>query len=312
MDSDNLDFDKPIEFSILIGLVSTQDRERIFEVLNAIENQTGNIGYEVIIVDRCQDRISESIDINYPTVKRLTCTADTSLPAMRTRALSQADGRFIVVTEDHCVPADNWLESFSKAFTDAPEETVAVGGCVNNGVADSAFDRATYFCEYGAFAEPVIEGLTSNLPGMNIAYRHKVLKGFDTDTLERGFWESTIHPELLKNGHLFYSSNNVRITHCKKFSFRLFARQRFLYSRYYADMRYPPQQVLIRAAAGLVTIVLPALLLLRSLRNAALKPALRKGYLSSMPVLLLFYFIWAWGEMIGYLFRSNNALRQLE
>lgn len=312
MDSDHPDFDKPTDFSILIGLVSTEDRERIFEVLNAIENQTGNIVYEVIIVDRCQDRISDAIDASYPAVKRLTCSADTSIPAMHTQALNQADGQFIVVTEDHCIPAGDWLENFSKAFTGAPPETVAVGGCVNNGVADTAFDRATYFCEYGAFAEPVIEGITSSLPGMNIAYRHKVLKEFDNGTLERGFWESTIHPELLKNGHLFYSSNKVRISHCKKFSFGLFARQRFLYSRYYADMRYPPQQVLIRAAACLATIVLPVLLMLRGLRNAALKPALRAGYLSAIPMLLLFYVIWAWGEMMGYLFGSNNALSQLE
>lgn len=312
MSSDKQGSDKPIEFSILIGLVSTQDRERIFEVLSAIEGQTGNIGYEVIIVDRCQDRISEAIDTRYPSVKRLTCSADTSLPAMRTQALKQAVGQFVVVTEDHCVPAGNWLESFSKAFTDAPAGAVAVGGCVNNGVADTAFDRATYLCEYGAFAEPVTEGITSDLPGMNIAYRHSVLKAFDTKTLERGFWESTIHPKLLKDGHLFYSTNAVRINHCKKFSFKLFARQRFLYSRYYADMRYPPQLVLVRAAAGLVSIVLPMLLLLRSLRNAALKPALRSGYLSAMPVVLLFYIIWALGEMTGYLSGSKNALRQLE
>lgn len=312
MDSDNPSPETSTEFSILIGLVSTQDRERIFDVLNAIENQTGNLSYEVIIVDRCQDRISDAIDQNYPAVKRLTCSADTSLPEMRTQALNRAEGRLIVVTEDHCVPASNWLESFSREFTKAPTDTVAVGGCVINGVAESAFDRATYFCEYGAFAEPVAEGLTSALPGMNIAYRHKALKEFDTGALERGFWESTIHPEMLKNGHLLYSSNNIRITHSKKFSIGLFARQRFLYSRYYADIRYPPQQILVRVAACLATIVLPVLLLFRSIRNASLKPALRKGYFSSMPFLLLFYMIWAWGEMVGYLLGSNNALGKLE
>lgn len=301
-----------VEFSILIGLVSTQDQERILEVLDAIENQTGDFSHEVIIVDRCQDRISAKIDENYPAVKRLTCSRDTSLPAMRTQALKRAEGRFIIVTEDHCVPAGDWLENFFAEFKKAPPETVAVGGCVKNGVADSAFDRATYFCEYGAFAEPVVEGRTSNLPGMNIAYRHEVLKAFDSEALERGFWESTIHPELLKNGQLFYSSNLVITTHCKKFSFKFFAKQRFLYSRYYADMRYPSQQVLIRTAASLATIVLPVLLLLRSLRNMWLKPALRKGYVSSMPALLVFYVIWAWGEMMGYLFGSNDALKQLE
>lgn len=312
MVSGNQGSEKPVEYSILIGLVSTQDRERIFEVLNAIENQAGNTGFEVIVVDRCQGRISKAIDTDYPTIQRVTCPADTSLPAMRTRALRLARGRFIIVTEDHCVPDGNWLESFSRAFADAPPEVVAVGGCVNNGVADTPFDRATYFCEYGAFAEPVTEGITSNLPGMNIAYRHRALKGFDTETLERGFWESTIHPELLRKGHLFYSSNSVKITHCKKFSFGLFARQRYLYSRYYADMRYPQQRLLIRASASLATVVLPVLLLLRSVRNAAMKPAMFKGYLSSIPFLLLFYVIWAWGEIMGYLIGSNNTLRQLE
>lgn len=312
MDSNYPGAEKPVKFSILIGLVSTQDRERIFEVLDAIENQSGNFSYEVIIVDRCQDGVSDAIDENYPSVKRLTCSLNTSLPEMRTQALNRASGQFIIVTEDHCVPDSNWLESFSSVFNNAPPETVAVGGCVNNGVAESAFDRATYFCEYGAFAEPVPDGITTNLPGMNIAYRYKALKEYDAGTLERGFWESTIHPEMLKNGHVFYSSNDIRITHCKKFSFGLFTRQRFLYSRYHADLRYPPGRVLLRAVAALATFVLPVLLLLRSLRSLASKPALRKGFFSSLPVLFLFYLVWAWGEIIGYLSGSNDALKQLE
>lgn len=306
------DQSQPVEFSILIGLVSTQDRERVFEVLDAIEHQAGEISCEVIIADRCQDHISGRIDQRYSNVRRLPCPHDASLPEMRSLALRQAGGRYIVVTEDHCVPDNNWLKSFAGEFERLPADTAAVGGCVNNGAADSAFDRATYLCEYGAFAEPVEEGFTSNLPGMNIAYRHEILKNTADDALNQGFWETTVHPDLLKRGFLLYSSNLVKTSHCKQFDLRLFVTQRFLYSRYFADLRYPPQQILVRCAASLATVFLPLLLLLRSLRTVRIKPGLKKGYLSALPALLLFYTCWAAGEVVGYLWGSNGALRRLE
>lgn len=299
-------------FSILIGLVSTEDDNRILEALECLRKQEGNCTYEVIIADRRGDQVSQRISTDYPEVCLITCAPDTSLPELRTTALDRASGEYIIVTEDHCVPASDWLKSIAKAFREAPGRTAAVGGCVENGVCDRALDWATFLCEYSFFTEPVTEGLTSVLPGMNVAYRREIFSALDRDLLISGFWETTVHPILLEQDWKLFSSNHIRIFHCKKFSLGLFSSQRFIYSRYYAGLRFKRRQVAHRSIAAMASLILPGLLLARMARQISAKKRFYREFLWALPNLTLFVVIWAAGEMVGYIFGPGDALVRIE
>lgn len=300
------------DFSVLIGLVSTEDSDRILEALDSLRNQQGSHTCEVILADRRNDDISKRIDDEYPEARRIPCLAGTSLPELRTTALDQARADFVIVTEDHCVPSYDWLASMAHAFKEAPDDTAAVGGCVENGVDDTALDWATFFCEYSFFLESVDEGETHVLPGMNVAYRRSVLKNLDRKLLTSGFWETTVHPILVARGMPMYSTNRIRLYHSKKFSFGLFARQRFIYSRYYAGLRFPEDQFMKRIAACAATAALPPLLLYRSIKQIRAKNRLAREFRSALPILLVFYIIWAFGEMAGYILGTGDALARIE
>lgn len=300
------------EFSILIGMVSTEDAGRVLQTLDALRSQQGSHTYEVVIGDRRHDSVSSRIREHYPEVKLFSAAADTSLPILRADALAQASGTYIIVTEDHCVPSLNWLDSFAKAFEAAPGNCVAVGGCVENGVYDTALDWATFFCEYSFFLNPVVEGETSVLPGMNVAYRKEAFSEIDRKILIEGFWETTLHPILLQKGYTLYSTNQIELFHSKKFSLALFLKQRFIYSRYYAGLRFKPAQRLHRLFACGATVLLPPLLFYRMIRQIRLKRRLRKELLQASPYLALFILVWAVGEMWGYAFGSANALQEIE
>lgn len=312
MDNEKQSADGSPEFSILIGLVSTEDSDRILETLESLKNQEGSHHYEVIIADRRHDDISSRLDANYPEVQRIPCPAQMSLPELRTLALDRAIGTYIIVTEDHCVPSENWLASIAQAFDEAPEGTVAVGGCVENGVYDTPLDWATFFCEYNYFLESVEEGVITVLPGMNVAYHHSIFDDLDRELLTNGFWETTVHPVLLDKGLKLYSTNKIRLFHCKKFSFGLFAKQRYIYSRYYAGLRFSRNQIFKRLFACGATVLLPPLLLYRSVKQIRAKNRLTSEFRSAMPTLLLFYIIWAYGEMVGYILGSGDALARIE
>jgi hypothetical protein len=62
----------------------------------------------------------------------------------------------------------------------------------------------------------------------------------DRAMLLRGFWETTVYPLLSQKGFILYLNDEIPVLHKKKFSFRLFAQQRFLYSRYYTGLRFSP------------------------------------------------------------------------
>ena len=299
-------------FSILIGLVSTEDENRVLETIDALRHQEGFYSYEIIIADRRHDEISDIIRKQYPEVKLLPCPPNMSLPLLRATALDKATGEYIIVIEDHNVPSENWLNSIYEAFQKTPPETVAVGGCVENGVTDTPLDWATFLCEYSFFLEPVQEGLSDVIPGMNVCYRHSILKELDRSLLTSGFWETTVHPLLLKQGMKLYSTNKIKLYHSKKFSYALFARQRFIYSRYYAGLRFKSNDLPHRVMACAASVILPPLLLFRMFKQMRKKQRFFAEFKSALPILFIFTIIWALGEMWGYIFGPGDALARIE
>jgi hypothetical protein len=297
-------------FSILIGRVSTEDGTRIFELLDALRAQ--GLPYEIIIADRLNDGVSELVRTRFPEVRLLPCSVGTSIPELRTLALDLACGEFVVVTEDHCVPPTDWLAGLLQAFRDAPVGTVAVGGSVENGVCDTTRDWATFLCEYSAFVAPLHSGPAASLPGMNVAYRRSALADLDRAVLTGGFWETTVHPLLAERGAGFYQSCKITILHKKKFSFRLFANQRYLYSRYYAGLRFPRERTAARWAMCGLSMALPLVLLFRMTRSLLAKRRLIPEFVRALPFLIVFVLIWTWGEMVGYIFGSGDALSRIE
>jgi hypothetical protein len=301
-------------FSVIVGRVSTEDRDRILELLRALRDQPGAPHHEIIIADRLQDEVSERIRTEFPEVHLFSCPAGTSLPELRTLALDRTRGDYLVVTEDHCVPAKDWLSAIASAFEAAPPTTAAVGGVVENGVCDSGLDWATFLCEYSAFMGPIVNGpaAAAAVPGMNVAYRRAAIDSADRELLRGGFWETTLHPLLAKKGMGFYLSDAITLRHKKKFSFQLFVAQRFVYSRYYAGIRFFPGQSAKRASMAALSLALPLLLLYRMARNVTSKGRLRPELVRALPYLTLFALIWAAGEAVGYLFGPGDALSKIE
>jgi Glycosyl transferase family 2 len=300
------------DFSILIGRVSTEDHDRILEALTALRQQAGGNSYQVVVADRLNDAVTDIITAEYPEAHLIRCDANANLPAMRTDALKVAVGKYIIVTEDHCVPNENWLEEFHNALLAAPGDVAAVGGCVENGVTETALDWATFLCEYSGSIAPAPSGVVADVPGMNVAYRRMAFDTIDDSILRKGFWETTLHPMLRERGLKMFSSNAIKLYHCKKFSFRLFCRQRYVYSRYYAGIRYSGTLGVKRMTAAVLSLALPPLLLWRMRNNVARKNRLGGEFLKALPYLGLFTVIWAAGEIVGYIAGPGNALAEIE
>jgi hypothetical protein len=297
--------------SVVLGRVSTEDSDRVIETIEALAPAVSGEECEIVIADRLQDSLTLRIGQDYPNVKLIDCPPEMSLPEMRTLAFEASTAPIIAVTEDHCVPTPGWAKTITTAFDNGEPELVAVGGSVVNGVTDTGLDWATYLCEYSFFSPPVAEGESAVIPGMNVAYRRAALEGVPRDLLTSGFWETTVHPLLLERGGRFLSLNDLVMLHKKRFSWGLFASQRFIYSRYYAGRRFGGASFAKRAAASLASLALPPLLLARAV-PAARRKGLGREMLRASPHLFAFYVIWAVGESVGALRGSGKALAMIE
>lgn len=299
------------EYSVLIARAGTEDRGRILETLAALRAQDCTFAFEVIVVDRVDDNISAAIEAEPAGVRLLRCDRHATMPEMRTMALQAASGRVVAVTEDHCVPCVGWLRSFDRTFQRYPGAT-AVGGSVANGLTQTAFDWATYLCEYASFAPPMAEELQPSLPGMNTAYLRSALLAVPPAALTSGFWETTAHPGMLRSGSVFVASGDALVWHCKRFSLRWFLAQRFAYSRYYAGIRFAPERLPMRLAAALLSPLLPLLLTVRFATVARRNRTIAAQALRVLPWMALFHVTWAAGECVGYLAGPGDALRTIE
>jgi hypothetical protein len=297
--------------AVVIGLVSTADGDRIFETLAFLHEAQGNHRCEVVLADRRKDSVSDEIRRRYPQVQIIDCAADTTLPVMRTLAFEASSSSIVAVTEDHCVPAAGWLAEIEDAFAEARPDVAAVGGAVINGVTDTSFDWANFICEYGVFSPPVPEGASALIPGMNVAYRRAELEAVERELLTAGFWETTVHPLLLQQGKLLLSRNGMKVFHCKRFSKGLFYNQRWVYSRYYAALRFPKSALPQRLVASAASVILPPILLLR-LFQSAMRKRMANKMVRALPSLCVLVVVWAVGEIWGYVFGPGDALAELE
>ena len=302
--------DRPL-ISVVIGLASSFDTQKILEVLSAIDASDVDFQYEVILADRRSDSISLGIKQQYPDIHLFSCPATMSLPEMHSDALARCRGQFVAVTEDHCVPTRNWLGSICSAFAAAPASVVAVGGSVANATPQRARDWATFLCEYVNFHAPVPNGIVAALPGMNVAYLRSALAEVPAERLVGGFWETTVHPYLQSRGYQLFSSEAMIVNHGKRFPLLFFTSQRFLYSRYFAGRRFASDQVLFRGAAAVGSLVLAPLIFSRIARRAVAK-GLTREVIRASPFLLLFCLAWAAGEFVGYVAGPGDALSRLE
>lgn len=297
--------------SVVLGRVSTEDGDRVLETITAFDPEYSGAPCEIVISDRLQDAISERIKKDHPHVRLIACPADMTLPEMRLRAFEASTGSIVAVTEDHCVPARGWARQVLDAFADADDDLAAIGGSVVNGVCDRGLDWATFICEYSFFTPPVAEGLTADLPGMNVAYRRTALEAADREQLRSGFWETTLHPALVAEGRALRSFNSLVMFHKKRFSWRLFTAQRFIYSRYYAGLRFHRRGTAARLAAGAKAVLLPPVLFYRMVRAVTAK-GLRREFVRALPSLSTFIVVWAVGEGVGAIMGPGDALARIE
>ncbi len=60
------------------------------------------------------------------------------------RALREARGEVVALTEDHAIPRPGWVPAIIRAHADHPE-AAAIGGAIENGSTESSLDWASYF-----------------------------------------------------------------------------------------------------------------------------------------------------------------------
>ena len=137
--------------------------------LESLASQDGDISAEVVLADCTGPATVAAVRERFPDVRLLAFDDRMSVPFLRAAGIREARGRLVAVTEDHCVPREDWYRQMVAAHHD--RAWAAVGGGVENGSTERIVDWAVFFCEYSQHMSPVPEGPSDFIPGMKWSNR---------------------------------------------------------------------------------------------------------------------------------------------
>jgi len=282
---------------ISVVVASQNARTSIEDCLATLEAQRPEAGVEIVVVDNSTDGTTEIIKQRFPQVRLVVVPPSALIPELWGAGIRQSTAGIVAITTAHCVPAEDWLRQIQKAHG-APEP--AIGGAIENDASAGAVDWAVYFCRYSRYMLPVQEGFVAEIAGDNASYKRAYLDRYQY-AWNNGFWEPTVHAELRKAGLRLLLVPSIVIRHKRSFSLWGFVQQRFQHGRQFGAWRASGLTGAKRALYIALSPAIPLVLLVRIGRQVLTKRRHQKEFMISLPLLVLFLFAWAAGELLGYL-----------
>ena len=99
--------------------------------LESLASQDGDISAEVVLADCTGPATVAAVRERFPDVRLLAFDDRMSVPFLRAAGIREARGRLVAVTEDHCVPREDWYRQMVAAhlqrFKQYPPTAKAAG-----------------------------------------------------------------------------------------------------------------------------------------------------------------------------------------
>jgi glycosyltransferase involved in cell wall biosynthesis len=304
MNADNL----PCQVSVVIGVHNAVSV--INECLEALQAQISANLIEIIVVDSSNDGTDHLIQLHFPQVKLLHFDESLTLAQLRGKGIAIAIGSIIAILDPYSIVDQDWLSELIKVHAERPN--LIIGGAVDLFASDrqNLLMWAIYINEYGMFMSPTEASEMEILPGSNISYKRSVLFEGNVPKYTE-FWKTFVNSDLEKSSCGLWQAPSMIVRLHKPIPFWDFFRTRFDHGRCFAGMRALHLAPGERALRAITAPLLPGVLLWRWGNRYWRKNRERTKFLLTLPLQLLLFGNWSWGECIGYCFGTGQSCRRL-
>jgi hypothetical protein len=253
-----------------------------------------------LLVARSADRGDlAALAAAHPMVRVVAAPPGADLPRVRGVGLAAATGRLVALTEDHCLPAEDWVEAVGRHVDGTVD---VVGGAMENARCGRPIDWGAYFAEYGFFAGASTDDDAARplLTGANVAYHRRVVGDVAAWALD-GAWENVAHARLAAAGATMRFDPAMRVAQGLSYALPAFCGDRYRHGRDYARTRLAEESVGAggRWLRAISAPVLPPVLVWRIARRVR-RAEHRAAFATALPFTFTFLAAWSIGEAIGY------------
>ena len=281
--------------TISVVVASNRSLALLHSTLAALAPQCSGPGTELIVARAGEPSDASTIARAFPTARVVGCSAQSTIPELRGAGMAAANGDIVALTEDNCVPGDDWVAQLARGVQAGAD---VVGGGMDNAQRDRVVDWAAYFAEYGYCASTRPESDAPRIAAANVAYSRRVVDDV-VGWARGGQWENVVHDRLVRRGSVLRFVHTAAVYQNSNIEFREFCRNRYEHGLAYAIGRLAENPSDSRLLLALGTPLLPVLLTARIARSAA---SGRWGaFVRALPVTFAFLTAWSLGEAVGYL-----------
>lgn len=289
------------EPSLAVVVASNRNPALLRACLAALVPQCAEGKATLIVVRAGADGAPElltSLRAEFPIAIFLAMPGEADIPRLRGAGLAAACAALVALTEDHCVPAADWVARITAHLTDSAD---VVGGGMNN-LRPRMVDWGAYFSEYGFFdaTRPDSCSVADGVPlltGANIAYRGAVRELVAT-WMSAGEWENVVHRRLAEAGHRLVFDRTMQVAQNQTYRFFAFCADRYVHGLDYARTRSAGSTRRERTTRAVITPLLPVVLTWRVATSAG--GARAKAFVRALPATVAFLTAWSLGEAVGY------------
>lgn len=264
--------------------------------LDALHAQAASTGGEIVIAVSTSSAIPPDAAERYP-VARWIHEPDASIFRLRAAALAACRAPIVAITEDHAYVDGGWCRAVLAAHAEHPD-AAAIGGVVENGATRSFGDRVGFLIANGPFLPPIHVGPSRAISQQaNVSYKRAVLP---PRSAPLGFMVHTFHEALRANGAVLRTDDRMVVFHVQELSLAGHMAGHFHNGRSIAAFRATRMAPGLRMARALACLVLPPVMLTRTLATVVRKRRFDSSTLLGLPLMTWLLCCHAAGEMIGY------------
>lgn len=191
--------------------------------------------FEVIVVDDGSKTSMESVVTPFGDQLQLTLIrqSNSGPAAARNAGAAQANGRFLVFTDDDCMPAADWLKTLEMRFAESPD--CLIGGRALNALPDNLYSTASQvLIDYLYSHYNINPSQSSFFASNNIALptdHFHAVGGFDTSFPLAAAEDREFCNRWLHCGYRMIYAFDVQVKHAHFLTLKSFWRQHFNYGR---------------------------------------------------------------------------------
>jgi len=232
---------------------------------------------------------------------------ETRVFRLRTIGVKAAQGKRILLLEDHCEVTQNWFKSMQSMLDSG---NCFAGGPVANGSSNTLYQWSLYWSEYAAIMPPLPSNEVSYVSAVNCGYHKESLEQC-FKTWQHGFYDNEVHDALTAQGTKQSLASEAIINTSLPFAFKQALVHLFTGGKRYGGYRGGQCWNFQRIIRLCSTLIVPAVLLLRVLKLVRTRqPQHLITFCLASPIFYLLLGAWGFGELVGTLLGKNKESLQ--